>query len=125
LTHRSATNYFAWYVTTTFDARLFDDFQADACLIIHDAAAFDERLFAAFERLRPHWIGAPSHIRYFDPLRTEQQALAAFDKEFRFTYQREYRFAWDPPQPEVADASLAPADLDLGNLEDIASLITI
>lgn len=119
---RSSTNYYVWCTSTAFDPRLFDDFGKDACLVIQDPLAFGTRLYAAVDKVRPGWLGGERLVRYFDPLRTEYQVLATFHKDFRFSYQREYRFVWDPPDPAL---NLDPIEVDLGNCEDIAAVIRI
>ena len=40
-------------------------------------------------------------------------------KDFSYAHQREYRFMWLPPS---ANAPKDPAQLNIGSLEDIASL---
>jgi len=123
-TMSSPTNYYVWFTTTTYDPRLFDDFEADACMIIHDAPAFTDRLRQAVEAAIPRWVGADKLVRYFDPLREPGQVLASFEKDFRFAYQREYRFVWDPPAPEIRKA-LSPLQLSLGPLHDICTLVLL
>jgi hypothetical protein len=124
LTSSYSTNYYVWFTTTTFDPRLFDDFGSDACLIIHDSETFIDRLFAAFSRALPDWVGAGSLVRYFDPLRAHDEVLATFEKDFQYAYQREFRFAWDPPNGQPAK-ELPQLDLNLGPLTDVASLLSI
>jgi hypothetical protein len=121
-TMRSSTDYYVWCTTTGFDPRLFDDFTANSCLIIHDGLAFGNRIHAAIERRLPGWYGADKLVRYFDPLRPEWRVLSTLHKDFRFSYQREYRFLWNPG---ARIARLDPVDIVLDSLEDIASLIKI
>jgi hypothetical protein len=70
----------------------------------------------------PGWLGAERLVRYFDPLRSAGRILSTFHKEFRFAYQREYRFVWDPPVPTL---SLDPVEVSLGSIEDVASLVKL
>lgn len=124
-TRKSASNFYVWCTSTTFDPRLFDDFGADACLIIHDAGAFIERMHAAMEAALPGWPGCTILVHYYDPVRPGDTLLSPRDKEFSFAYQREYRFLWDPPFTEPARKRLDHKDLRLGSLEDIAVLLKL
>jgi hypothetical protein len=125
LTARSATNFYVWCTSTTFDPRMFDDFGADACLIIHDAGLFIQRMHDAMENALPGWPGCETLVHYYDPVRPGDMVLSPRDKEFRYTYQREYRFLWDPPFTHRGALSLDPIDLRLGNLEDVAVLLKL
>lgn len=115
--------YYVWCTTTGSDPRLFDDFDADSCLVIHDALTFGRRLYAAMEQARPGFLGAERLVKYFDPLRAEDQTPSTFHKDQRFSYQREYRFVWDPPGPPISQLEVVNAQL--GNLEDVASIVRL
>jgi len=120
----SRTNYYVWFTTTVYDARLYDDFDADACLIIHDAEIFIDRLFRSVSVALPRWVGAEKLVRYFDPLRTFREVLASFEKDFDYAYQREFRFVWDPPAPDIK-RDLPPLSVTLGPLNDVCSIIAL
>jgi hypothetical protein len=121
----SRTNYYVWCATTRIDPRLFDDFRYDACLVITDAEEFTTRFYAATAIALPEWIGAERLVDYLDPVReAADRVLDRYHKDFRFAYQREYRFAWDPKAPQIASL-LQPIELRLGSLTDIARLITL
>jgi hypothetical protein len=79
-------------------------------------------LFAAVATVLPEWVGAEQLVNYFDPLRAHGKALSTFEKDFKFEYQREFRFAWEPP---VARGALPPVKIELGNLADVASLFLL
>jgi hypothetical protein len=123
-TMSSHTNYYAWFTTTAYDPRFFDDFDADACLIIHDANVFTNRLLRAVRDVLPLWVGAEMLVRYFDPLHGEGEVLSGFEKDFAYAYQREYRFIWDPASLDIA-AVLPPLEVKLGCLRDICALIEL
>lgn len=120
----SASNYYLWCTTTTTDPRLFDDFKATACLVFYDADTFVERLLMAVESTLHNWVGCSTLVHYFDPVKPGDAVLSPREKDFRYAYQREYRFLWDPPFPSRATA-LPPIDLTLGNLEDVARLVRL
>lgn len=120
----SRTNYYVWFTTTVYDARLYDDFDADACLIIHDAERFIGRLFRAVSAALPRWVGAEKLVRYFDPLRAHGEVLASFEKDFDYAYQREFRFVWNPPAPDT-ERDLPPLSITLGPLTDVCSLVAL
>jgi hypothetical protein len=124
LTASAGTNFYVWCMSTTFDARLFDDFGANACLIIHDGETLINRMHAAMSAALPTWVGANMLVHYFDPVKPGDALLSSRDKDFRFAYQREYRFLWDPADSEKV-MTLNPLDLCLGSLDGIASLITL
>jgi hypothetical protein len=125
VTASAGTNFYVWCVTTTPDPRLFDDFGADACLVIHDGHTFIEGLLAAMQVARPDFVPGHKLVHYYDPVRGWDAVLSPREKDFRYAYQREYRFLWDPPFPRVESLALAPVDLRLGSLEDVASLVTL
>lgn len=125
VTARAGNNFYVWCVTTTFDPRLFDDFGGDTCLIIHDPATFLARMYAAMTEALPDWPGCSILVHYYDPVRPGDAVLSPLDKDFRYAYQREFRFLWDPPFPQRATTLLAPVDLCLGSLEDIATIIKL
>ena len=61
-------------------------------------------------------------INYYDALRFDQKQFSSvpFSKDLRFAYQREYRFVWNEPP----DARLEEFFVEIGTLNDIATLIT-
>jgi hypothetical protein len=121
----SASNFYIWCASTTFDPRLFDDFGADACLVIHDSSVFIERMHAAMEAALPGWPGCTILVHYYDPVRPGDTVLSPWDKEFSYSYQREYRFLWEPPFTGLPSRRLDPVDLRLGTLEDVAVLLKL
>jgi hypothetical protein len=119
------TNYYVLFASWSFDPRLFYDFDADACLVIHDVRDFTERLMGSVEKVLPDqdWVGGDRLVRYYDPLRPRELELvrARFEKDFRFAYQREFRYVWEPTTERRE--GLPPLECMLGPLDDICSLI--
>ncbi|MHB1195113.1 MAG: hypothetical protein ACYC6F_18980 [Longimicrobiales bacterium] len=123
-------DFYVWSCSMTYDPRLFVDFQADACLVVHDHEKFARRVNAAVEQVRPDLPGMlGSQVRYYDPLCpddhyeelfTTRQAIAFF-KDMRYAYQDEYRFVW----PTRDAMGLPPLDVVAGPLSDICDLLEV
>jgi hypothetical protein len=121
--HRVPTDYYVYCLSVCFDFRLFDDFQADACLVVSDPKAFIDRLLCAgFEKF-PSWFARVDTVDYLDPLRTGRGSIRAFfSKHFRYSYQTELRIVW---LPEKRHEKLEPVFVQLRPLNDIAELIVL
>ena len=123
ITSRSAldTNYYVYCMTHSLDYRLFDDFEADACVIIRDPAAFKIRLQEAVRGQLPNWVDWDDLVTYIDPYLHPKGGIDLFfSKHFRFWYQHEYRFSWIP-QSETRN-HLEPFFVELGSLEQISEI---
>jgi len=123
VTQKSRTNYYVYCLSTVYDYRLFDDFEANSCLIIGNAEGFLTSLISAFEAECRGWHGWHSEVRYIDPLNISDNDIDVFfGKHFRYSYQKEYRVVW---LPENEQKKLAPVLLEVGGLSDCADLIAI
>lgn len=99
-TTRSKTNYYVYCLSLSFSPRLFLDFDADACLIIRKPSEFQEKILSAFEAKVQNWSGVGQKVCYIDPLNCPIGDIDVFSsKDFRYAYQREYRFIWLPSTP--------------------------
>lgn len=118
----STHDYYICCVTCDWDRDLFTHFNADCCIVIKDGDDFARRLEVATTDLLPGWNFHHNPIQYFDPY--EQSNDGFFDtrmsKDFRFAYQREYRFLWFHQEGGVTDGFKFP---ELGCLEDIVEVI--
>ena len=92
----SLPNYLVLCMSCDWDKRLFCDFSADFCVVIRDT----NRSRNGSKLLRK-WNSTGGTFTiilwdYFDPYdMSRNQALdASRSKDFRFAYQREYRFIW-------------------------------
>ncbi len=123
ITSRTSEDFYLFCLSASYEACLFDDFDADACLIIHDPIAFRDRLLWQAHRTlnaRGHVFGG---VTYVDPLTQSAVDIPiAMQKDARYSYQDEVRGAW-LAQRETTD--LRVTYLSLGNLEYTAELIAI
>ncbi|MFA9218066.1 MAG: hypothetical protein ACEQSK_13310 [Sphingomonadaceae bacterium] len=98
-----------------WDRKLFDLFNADTCLIIHNTEEFGERMHRAVQRALPSWAGIDGAVEY-----GVRAALgAAFTKTAHEAPEREWQFAWRAMQAKL---SLNPVLVKVGNLEGFAEL---
>ncbi len=123
-------DYYVWCCTKIYEPRLYIEFQADACLVIHDHREFGNRLGAAVAAKASHLSHMiAGDVEYYDPLKPDdslkqicESAISIFlYKEFRFAYQAEYRFVW----PLFGTERIFPLDVELGSLKDICELLAI
>lgn len=123
LTKESITDYFVYCVSCVYDLRLFDDFEADCCLIIHNPSEFTKRLNVAFFQRIPTRIAYQRKVNYIDPLNGKADDLDVYSsKHFRYAYQNEYRFIWIPLDTQKV---LEPVDLEINGLTEVAELIRL
>lgn len=118
----SAPNYYTLCVSTEFDPAHFADFDAEACVVITDTDAFADRIGRAAQEHLPDWNFHHCPVEYFDPHEMIKNQLfnAVMSKDFRFAYQREYRFVWmDIDGKEAKDEIF----LNLGPLADVCEIV--
>jgi len=124
-------DYYIFCVAGGWYLRLFDDFDADACLVITDPQRFARELSEAVRRTLPGWHCAFESVRYIDPVQPvtslsdeERRSFMPFlCKDFRYWYQHEVRAAWLPPTAKGADAKLDYLYVTLESLVDYCELI--
>lgn len=115
------TNYYVWCASFGLKLRLFDDFDADSVLVIHDTGEFSRRLIQAIRNPLHGWRLTPCAVHYFDPYHPSKETRNVFAcKHFKYLYQEEFRYVFLPPTPT---AKLEPLSLTLGPLSDIAEVI--
>jgi len=118
----SAPDYYVFCCSCEWDPALFAGFQAaDACAVVRDTDVFANRLDVAFKAQLDGWHFHHNPVEYFDPheMPQNQYFVAGMCKDFRFAYQREYRFLWVHLGGEEASGV---RDLELGSLQDIAEV---
>jgi len=80
---KAATDYYLVCWARGIIYRMFDDFQSDACLIIHDEAEFERRMLKAFPAVTPSWHGTRKTVDYVDPCNPDKPIDIYFAKHFR------------------------------------------
>lgn len=123
-TFELSTNYYVFCMSHICDFRLYDDFEADTCLIIKDVKGFLYRLNAAFMEQKGLWGYMADHVRYIDPLNPpkEKEIDLFFCKHFRYSYQKEIRAVWIPEKPLK---QLEPIYLEIGSMDSYAELVEL
>jgi hypothetical protein len=132
-TIQSATDYYIFCLAAGYQLRLFDDFEADACLVITDPKRFVRQLFESAADKLPGWLCKCEFVRYIDPVQRltgsekidREQFAPFFCKDFRYSYQKEVRAAWVPPDPKAPCHSLDHLFLNLGSLADYCEIIEL
>ena len=114
--------------SSTYDYRLFRDFDAEGCVAIHNPPEFFERLKRAITRhnatpgARQIARVESAPIVYTDPfelLQPTDPMEVHFVKHFRYAYQAELRYVLLPRDA----GKLEPFHIEIGSLEDIAGLV--
>jgi hypothetical protein len=116
-------DYYVYCLTTGRSPRLFHDFHADACVVIHKPMEFTRRMEQAVARLLPGSGTGKGLVQYLDPhFDHPWEVDIPGSKHFRFSYQQEYRLAWFP---SVGQQRLGPLNVAVGGLKDCSELITL
>jgi hypothetical protein len=117
----SAPDYYTLCLSCDWDSALFEAFGADACVVIRHPEVFARRVDTVAKGQLEGWYFHHNPIQYFDPYEMPEKHYldAGMCKDFRFAYQREYRFLWTHLEGREASGLKY---LDLGSLDDIAEL---
>ena len=116
-------------MTLTPDRNLFEDFEADSCVIVHDPSAFAQRLKDAVQLQLPGWDSLCGCVQYIDTYAPNPRDFMKPDIDLCFTklrshsYQQEFRFAWVLPQDQERQDPLKAFKVQLGSLEQIAEFV--
>lgn len=94
----SLPDYYVLCFSWEWDPALMAEF-GGACARVSDADQFAERLNQAFSHEMQGWEFHHFPVQYFDPLDGSLKQLIdpGISKDFRYAYQREYRFVWFHP----------------------------
>jgi hypothetical protein len=117
-------DYYLFCLSASYDPRLFDDFEADACMIIHSPVEFLDRIMrpVAEEVHAKGW--AFSDVTYIDPFSNpDPDHNHALCKHHRYSYQDELRAAWQVHKGQGHD--LSAIFVEIGSLRDIAYVVSI
>ncbi len=118
----SESDYFTACFSNTYAYRLFEDYEADSCLVIREPERLIEKLQESFSQMFPGWQFSRDNVSYRDPFHPTLDDSIVYAKHFRYAYQREFRLAWQPP---VKIPVLEYLDLSLGSLADFCDLLTL
>lgn len=121
-TKKSETDFYIYCTAAKYDHRLFDDFNSDACLLVHQPNGFVRKIVEACKQGYSDWLFAEKKVCYYDPLRLNRIEGIPFSKHFQFWYQREYRIVLKPKYPIQR---LEPIKLSLGKVSDLCELIIL
>lgn len=117
---RHCENFFVFCAAGTFDPRLFDDFEADACLLVRDLNRFGLLLLREFATVARMTKQVHGSVHYEDPLHPSgENHLVELTKHFRYEYQREWRMIWNSEEPLPLTAT--PIFVEIGSLADSCS----
>ena len=119
---KSETDFYIYCTAAKYDHRLFDDFDSDACLLVHEPKGFVRKIVEACKQSHSDWLFAEKMVCYYDPLRLDRIDDISLSKHFRFWYQREYRIVLKPTDPVK---KLEPIKLRLGKVSDLCELIVL
>ena len=103
-----------------YDDNLYSKFEADSCLVINDVFQFTDRVFDAFKRLMPQYLGLNGRVTYSKHLST---LGVLFSKSSKYLYQREYRFVWIPMHPKRTLNPTQITQILNGDIDDIKKII--
>lgn len=121
-TIQSRSDYYISCFSSSYEYRLYDDFEAEGCVVIKDIVRFTNSVKARMEEILPGWRFSFGAVNYQDPYHPIPKLNIFFCKHFRYAYQREFRFVWDPP---IKHKSLKPIFLELGPLKDYCELLSL
>jgi hypothetical protein len=111
------TNYFTLCFSSVWDPLLFTEFKdADACLVIHEPEEVCERIHHHAAQLLRGWSGIDGAVSYGG----DHQFGATFTKHWKYIPQKEWRFAWMPPE---RCNELQPFCIRIGNIERHAEIV--
>ena len=113
-------DYLLFCLCKEVDPRMFIDFNADACLVITDLQEFDSRIKTA-RVTQCDATFRKNHVVYVDPLLPQISKVdVPFYKHFRYSYQKEYRYVW---QPSHGNGLLNDELVKIGPLTDISYIL--
>jgi hypothetical protein len=122
LTNTYQTDFYVYCLGNLYQHRLFDDFDADACLLIYDTEMFLDKFLNCLKTKYSDWLLKSGEITYYDPCFPNTFGSIPFSKYLRFWYQSEFRIAFKPKELEK---ELKEFDMEMGSLSKCCELILI
>ena len=120
VTNSYPTDFYVYCMAKVYHHRLFDDFDADACLLIYDTEIFLDKFLNCLKTSYSDWLLASGEVRYYDPFFPTNSSSIPFSKHFRFWYQSEFRIVFKPKSPVK---KLEEIDIEIGSLANCCELI--
>lgn len=122
VTNKYPTDFYIYCMSTTFQPRLFEDFKADACILIYDIPIFLNKFRDYLKIYYSDWLIESNNVRYFDPFFPTKLLSIPFNKHFSYWYQSEFRIAFKPRIPVQKLEIIYP---EIGSLENCCELILL
>jgi len=122
VTNNYPTDFYIYCMSTAFQPRLFDDFKADACILIYDIPMFLNKFHDYLKIYYSDWLIESNNVRYFDPFFPTKLLSIPFNKHFNYWYQSEFRIAFKPRTPVKKLEIIYP---EIGSLENCCELILL
>jgi hypothetical protein len=123
ITSKWTTDFYVYCMSYAFNAKLFLDFDFDACLIISNPIQFLNELTSEFEIQNHGHTEIGALVKYCDPLLTPLSSFSLdFCKHFRYTYQKEVRVSW---LPRERVEKLSNVSVRLPNLKQYSRLVKL
>lgn len=122
MTNKYSTDFYVYCMSSIYQHRLFDDFNADACLLIYNEKMFRDKLLKTSKEYFTEWQIKSGNVKYYDPFFPKPPLGISFNKHFRYWYQSEYRIAFKSKNPVD---KLECIDLEIGSLNDCTELILL
>lgn len=118
---KSKTNYYVHCFASKYTFREYDDFEANACIVISHPRVLFQKMMRAVSKKTSGFKGFASPVKYLDPLSCNPMDVdILFCKHFKYSYQNEVRTIWVPPSPIQ---NLEPLYIEVGSMEKYAQII--
>jgi len=122
-TSRAARDLYVFCASQRISARMFFDFEADACVLVTDREEFMRRLAAALATAAPDHELLACNVEYVDTFAPDaRRASPLTHKPIRYDYQCEHRLLLVPPRDSRPEGILT---VELGSLHDVATFFSL
>lgn len=117
-------DYYMYSMAMDFDWYMFNEFGANACLIVKDVPKFIDRINQAILKVYPRLDPYDFPVQYYDPyeVRTNEKIDPGSSKDFSYALQKEFRLLWLPIKC-LHEQLHKYIDLEIGSLQDICELV--
>lgn len=121
-TYELNINYYIQCLSTSYEYRKFDDFEADSCLVIYDIEQFIKKVEQKLLEKYENFEFCFAEVEYIDPLKYNKKPLVFFSKHFKYSYQDEFRIILVPNEPKF---DLEEFFIEIGSMEEYAKIVLI